>query len=232
MTNTTQTDGVRRREIGRRAIQIGSATVLAPSAVNVAAADTASGNVELTTTATIPADTSIEVTVFEDTNGSGSASRQENVTISDGTNTYELSLLESSTAQGDVLWLQVDLSTTDDTTTPSLDSATLTLPATPDTPTAEPTPTQEPISQPDDPNTVFELWQNYLAVVGFITGAYALIGAWSRSLTLAAWSGYMAFLYIAFTTGTPLLRNIAIITLVLVFLGMAFKLIASEFEVE
>lgn len=226
MTHTTQTDGIRRREIGRRAIQIGTATVLAPPAINVATADTASGSVELTTTATIPTSTSIEITVFEDTNGDGSASRQENVTIADGTNTYEMGLLQSSTAQGDVLWLQVDLSTTDDTTTPSLDSATLTLPATPQTPT------QEPVSQPDDPNTLGELWQNYLAVVGFITAAFALIGAWSRSLTVAAWSGYMAFLYIAFTTGTPLLRNIGIITLVLVFLGMAFKLIASEFEVE
>ena len=216
----------------RRLVKTAGATVIAPSIFGVATADTSSGNVELTTTATVPTSTSIEITVFEDTNGSGSASRQENVTIADGTNTSELSLLESSTAQGDVLWLQVDMSTTDDTVTPELDAATLTLPATPDTPTAEPTPTEEPIDQPDDPNTLGELWQNYLAIVGFITGAFALIGAWSRSLTLAAWSGYMAFLYIAFSTGTPLLRNIAIITLVLVFLGMAFKLIASEFEVE
>lgn len=89
-----------------------------------------------------------------------------------------------------------------------------------------------PIEEPDEPDSVFDLWNNYRAVAGFIVGVFALIGAASRSLTVGAWSGYIAFLYIAFETQTTLFLNVGIATLVLVFLGFAFKLIRLEFEGE
>lgn len=226
MTQTT-TYTTSRKTTRRRLISTAGATILAPSFIDVATADTDSGHVELQTVADVPTDTTITITAFEDTNDSGNSSRQQSATIPNGTTTTELDLLESSVAQGDELWIQVDLATENEDVTPSLDSATLTLPETPTEPTETPS---EPVEGPDDPQGLGALWQNYRAIVAAIVIAYAGIGLWSKSLTLAAWSGYMAFLYIAFTTGTPIFENIALATLVLVFLGFAFKLIRLEFE--
>lgn len=218
-----------RREVirkGSMAVVLGSGL---SSVVDVAAADTSSGSVELMTTATIPTNTSISITVYESTDGDSSADRQQTKTISDGTTTTVFDLLESSTAQGDLLWMEVSLSTTDSSVTPSLDSATITLPSTPDEPA---TTTKEPIKEPNEPQGLVALWNNYRAFVALVVIAYAGIGLWSRSLTLAAWSGYIAFLYIAFTTGTALFTSIGYVTLILVFIGFAFKLVRLEFEGE
>lgn len=225
MTDQTST----RRRVIQAAVGAATTTVIAPEFIDVASADTASGNVELETTATVPADTSIEITIYEDTSGDGTADRQQTNEIPDGTTTTEYDLLESTTAQGDVLWLEVALSTSDDTTTPSLDSATITLPATSTTPE----PTQEPAEEaPQESLGIFEMWQDYRVFVAALTLSYAGIGLWSKSLTIAAWSGYIAFLYVSFTAGSVLFENIALATLVLVFLGFAFKLVRLEFEGE
>lgn len=213
----------------RRVVQIGAATVLAPSFVNVAQADTASGNVELAVTATVPADTTVEITIYEDTNSSGSANRQQTQSISDGTNTIEYDLLESTTAQGDVLWMELSLSTADDAVTPSVDSATITLPETVTTPTATDEPAAE---QPTDPQGLDDLWQNYYAFVAFVVLAFASIGLWGRSLALGAFVAYLAFAYIAITTGTALFVQLLYVTAILVFVGVGFKLYRAEFAGE
>jgi hypothetical protein len=81
-----------------------------------------------------------------------------------------------------------------------------------------------------DPQSLAALWQNYEAFVALIVIAFAGVGLWSRSLSLAAYAGYVAFIHVAFSTGTDLFVNIAYVTLVLVFLGFAFKIVRLEFE--
>lgn len=225
----SESESITRRTLGRRAVQAGSATVMAQPFLNAAAADTASGNVELQTTATVPTNTTLEITVYEDTDGSGSANNQSTVTVGDGTNTYELSTLQSTTNQSDVLWIELSLSTSDSAVTPSLDSATLTLPA--ESSTATGTDTSGTPIEPDEPQGLFELLDNTSVFVALTVGVYAIIGMWSRSLTFGAWAGAVAFYAIAFRVGIQIYQQIALLTLVLVFLGMAFKLVAFEFEV-
>lgn len=86
----------------------------------------------------------------------------------------------------------------------------------------------EPVPRERGPDGLFALWQNYKAMFAALVGGYALIGAWSRSLAIAAWSGYVAFLYMAFKTQTDLFVNIAIVTLVLTVVGFAFKFTRLE----
>lgn len=231
----TATDGGERRLTRRETVTRAGTTVIMASGLasvmDVASADTPSGDVELDTTATVPTDTSVDITVYADTDGSGTANNSETQSISDGTTTTAYSTLSSVTGEGDVLWLEVALSTSDDTVTPSVDSATLTLPdaTTTTTTTSEGSPT--PGS--DEPQTLEQIWNNPRAFAAAFIIAIAGIGLWSRSLTLAAWGAYVAFLHIAFTAdGFPMFENIAIVTLVLVFLGFAFKLIRLEFEGE
>lgn len=89
-----------------------------------------------------------------------------------------------------------------------------------------------PIDTPDERQDIFGLWDNYNAFIAVIVIAFMAIGAWSKSLTLGAWGGYLAYLHIAFETQTQLHLNIALVTLVLVFLGFAFKLVRLEFGAE
>lgn len=90
----------------------------------------------------------------------------------------------------------------------------------------------EPEQPEPGPDGLFDLWNNYKAIVAAIVGAFALIGAWSKSLSIAAWAGYVAFTYIAFETGTEMFVNIAIVTLVMVFIGFAFKFNRLEMQGE
>ena len=80
---------------------------------------------EVTPTATISTNTSVSLTVHEDTSGGTTADYTETISIADGTNTYSLSNFTSS--QGATYWLTLDLSTSDDSTTPSVDEVTLTV---------------------------------------------------------------------------------------------------------
>lgn len=219
---------ITRRSLGRRAVQVGAATVVAPSFMNVVSGDTASGNVELETTATVPTNTTLEITVYEDTDGDGTANTQETRTISDGTTTNEYGTLTSTTSESNTLWLQLSLSTTDNTVTPELDSATIKLPAS----SSVETQTATPGGGVGDTNPlgITELWNDPKVMGAFTVLSYAAIGLWSRSLTLAAWAGYIAFIALAFKTGIELFVNIALLTLVIVFLLGMFKLVNIEFE--
>lgn len=96
--------------------------------IRVVSATTDSGNVELTTNATLPTDTSIDITVYEDMSKDGSADRNVSQSIDAGTNTYELSALEGTESAAPNYWLDVELQTTDDSVTPELDSAELAVP--------------------------------------------------------------------------------------------------------
>lgn len=225
----SEEQSITRRSFARKTVAVGSSLVMVPSFVDVVKADTASGYVELQTTATVPGSTSIDITVFEDTSGDGTADRQQTKSIPNGTTTTEYDLLQSAVAQGDVLWMEIGLSTTDDTVTPELDTATLSVPAE----ESQVTTTEEPGPEPTEPQSLARLWHNPRAFITAMIIAVAGIGLWSKALVIGAWAGYMTFLYIAFTAdGLPIFQNIAVVILVLTFLGFAFKLIRLEFEGE
>jgi hypothetical protein len=213
----------------RNAIKVGTASIVGSSFVTIASGDTPSGEIELETTATIPTNTSIDITVFEDTDSSSTSNRQESVSIDDGTNTYQLTLLESSVAQGDTLWIEASLSTSDDSVTPELDSVTLTLPETGGNTGGGTGTANDGPDTPDDPNTFSEILNNYLVFITAVVLSFVSLGLWGKSLAVGAYLGYIAFAYLAITTQTPLLVNILYVTVVLVFIGMAFKLYRTEF---
>lgn len=217
----TDTDGMSRREVAR-GVTTGVATVVAPSFVRVASAATSSGYVELSTTATVPTDTSIDVTVYEDLGGTGTIDNQQTESIPDGSGVVEYAALDGSEGSGDMYYMEIAMSTSDDTVTPELDSMTITVP--------EETSTSTSQDQPEDPQGLSELWENFLVFVVFaIGGMGALAGIASKSAAIGAFAAYMVFAHIAVETGDPLLRNILYVTLVLIIIGMAFKMWRLEF---
>lgn len=218
-----------RRGLLSKTVQVGATAVTLPAFASVAQGDTPSGNVELSITASVPASTSLSITIFEDTTGDGTADRQQTESISDTTTTVEYDLLESTVASGDTLWAELSLSTTDDSVSPSVDSMTITLPDTSTTP-GPTTPTATPVDfGGDEPSTLLELWHNFYAFVAIIVMGFAGIGLASRSMAVAAWPAYLAFVYIALSTDNPLFRNIAYVSLVVIMVGMAFKVWRAEF---
>lgn len=201
------------------------AVVIAPSFVSVAQGATDSGEVELSTSSTVPSMTGIEVRVYEDTNADGMSDNQQASDLSGGSETFELAGLGGSEASGIVYWMGITLTTNDDQTTPSLDSATITLPEEATTPEATDTPLGERERQ-----SARELWDNFLVFVAIAVGAMgAIAGLGSKSMALGGFAAYMTFAYIAVETGHQLLTNILYVTLVLVIIGMAFKLWRLEF---
>lgn len=91
-------------------------------ALNVEDGGSAGGSgFQLTTTATLNGN-SISITVHEDTNQDGTSDNSETVNISDGTNTVTLNNLVGGA--GNDYWLDITM-TSDETSTPTLDSAQL-----------------------------------------------------------------------------------------------------------
>lgn len=76
------------------------------------------------------------------------------------------------------------------------------------------------------------LWNSYQTFVVLIVLLFTFIGALSKSLAVASWSGYLAFIYLALSSENEIFRGIALVTLVLTFLGMAFKLIRLELDAD
>jgi len=66
---------------------------------------------------------SIDATVYEDLDNTGSADNQETVVLDDGTNTYTLDTL--SGGAGNAYWIKFDLSTPDPENSPSVQSSDL-----------------------------------------------------------------------------------------------------------
>jgi len=90
------------------------------------ATKTADGEaVEITTDATVPTNTSISLTVKQDESGGSVADTTQTVSVSDGITTTPLSSF--AFANGSSWWLDIELSTSDDSSTPTFNSATLTV---------------------------------------------------------------------------------------------------------
>lgn len=221
---TDDENTVSRRNLVRTAIA-GGVTVTAPAFVQVASADTSSGNIELTTTSTIPTDTSIDVTVYEDTSGDGSADYQQTQSLGGGADEItEFDQLTGDTGTAYDYWLDITLDTSDVTTTATMtEPASLAFPSDgSSTSTATATATNTPIND-GSPQTISEMWDNYLLYVASVIMFFTGIGMGSKALTIGALGGYLAFATIALETGTDLLINILYVTLVLIFIGFAFK---------
>lgn len=201
----------------RKAVTVGGSVVIAPALVGVVSGSTDSGEIELTTTSTIPTDTGIDIRINEDTNGNGTANNTQSETLSGGTDEItEYAALSGSEGDGNTYWLEISLSTQDDTVTPELDSATITLPEEQEQP-------EEPTETEEDQQGLSGIIDNYLFFVAAAITAVAGIGITSGSLAIGALAAYTTFALIAIQTGTQLLQNILVVTLVLVFIGFGFK---------
>lgn len=77
---------------------------------------------EATFTVTVSTNTQVDVTIYQDTTGDGTANNTDSITDISST-TYSLSGFEAVT--GADYWIEFSLSTTDDTTTPSVDVSTV-----------------------------------------------------------------------------------------------------------
>lgn len=89
--------------------------------------------IDLTTTATVPANTSLTVTVYEDVGNDGAGANTDpngkaydnsaSQSVSSGTNTYSLTGFDKGL--GNAYWIRVQPDNTDETATATLDSATI-----------------------------------------------------------------------------------------------------------
>ena len=115
-------------KVSRREVMIaGGVLALTPvSAIKVAATD--SGFIELEANVTIPSgDFGIDVRIFEDLDGNGNADFQQQISLNDGTETYEYDGLQGETGQGIHYWMDIQM-TGDGSDTPEVHSLEITLP--------------------------------------------------------------------------------------------------------
>lgn len=207
------------RPLTRRKVLVGAGTlVTAPTLATVVQGATDSGFVELEVTATIPIGTNASIRAFEDLDGDGSEETVQVEDLSDGTNTYEYDALDGFEGQGYEYWFEIMLESNESRdATPEIDSMTVTLPeAEPDEPTEE--------EAAEEPQGIFELWDNFLVFTTTYLLAITALGLTSKSMAVASFGAFLTFAYIAVETGHSLLTNILYVSLVMVFVGFAFKL--------
>lgn len=80
-------------------------------------------DITLSTTATIPTNTSVSVTVYEDANGDGTADNTATQSIDDGSNSYTLSGFNGQLTND--YWVELSLDTSDVTITPVVSKASV-----------------------------------------------------------------------------------------------------------
>jgi len=185
----------------RKLITASGTTVFSLSFIDIAVAQTASGNVELTADVTIPNNTSIAVEIFEDLDGNGTVNNSQEISLSDGVNTYEYDKLEGVTDSNIIYWIDVQLSTSDDSVTPEVNSLEITLPeeTTDKTPTEEPTGIDSRESNAFDriltpTNLTTELAILLSLIVGVITYANVRL---RNVLIMVGWGSILVTLFLA-----------------------------------
>lgn len=201
----------------RKVVTAGGTAVILPAFASVVSGETSSGNVEVTTTTTQPAGTNVEIRLYEDTTGDGTADGQQLESINTGSGVVtEYTALDAKEASGNTLWADVILTSSDGENTPEVSSMTITLPD-------EQQEGSEPTPVESDPQGLDSIIDNYLFFVAAVVTVVAGVGITSKSLAVGAIAAYTTFALIAIETGTQLLQNILIVTLVLVFIGFGFK---------
>lgn len=196
----------------RREVLASGATVLVPAWASVSAAETASGEVELSVTSTVPTDTSASIRVYEDLDADGIQEHEQEVSLSGGTETFQLSSLDGEEGNGVEYWLELSLSTNDGSVTPEVDTATLTLPGE----------TQQQ-DTPEEPIGLLEYLSNLTVFLVFSVIVGGAIGLLSRSFAVAAFAAFLFFVHIAIETSQPLFVNVLYIVLVAVLMGAGYQ---------
>lgn len=80
------------------------------------------------------------------------------------------------------------------------------------------------------PDSVTAMWDNFLVWVTIVVSAFGIgVSLPSGSAAVGSAVAYVVFAYIALETGHGLLTNILYVTVVLIVIGMAFKLWRLEF---
>ena len=202
-----------RRAVGRRTVIAGSALV-APGLVGVAAGETSSGFLELVIQATVPQETRAFVTVNEDTTGDGTADNSQTIPVLSGSNTYVFDQIRGYEGAGNDYSLTFELETDNDSKTPEIDSAELTLPS--DRPPEG--------SRATEPQGIRGLLNNPLVMLLAMVMGTTAIGIGSRSMAIGAWAGMLMFINLGLSSGYYLFEQLAFASLGLVFLGIGFKL--------
>lgn len=208
----------------RREVMASGATVMLPSVAAVTTAQSGTGGVQLDAVTTVPSSTSVDVTVYEDTTGDGIQDNSETVSLSGGTQTAQLSTLEGTTNSNVTYWIELSLSTSDTSTTPEVDSITLTLPEEQDT--GGDGPSTEPSGRPGEPIGLLGYLNNLLV---FMIGSViigGLIGLLSRSMAAAGFVAWLFFIHIAIQTSQSLFINILYVVLVTVLMGAGYLLVS------
>lgn len=76
---------------------------------------------------------------------------------------------------------------------------------------------------------IFQLWDSFYVMTVLMIGVVAGLSMVSRSLAIASYVGFLVFARIATETGDAFLVNILYISVVIVVIGMAFKIGRAEF---
>lgn len=74
-----------------------------------------------------------------------------------------------------------------------------------------------------------DLWGTTIGFTTIFVTCMGILGLFSGRMTIAAFSAYISFVYIATTAqGMPLLTNVVYVSLVVVCIGLGFKLVRLE----
>ena len=201
--------------VTRRQVIAGSTAITVPAIASVSVGATGSGHPEVFLDVDLPPGTWMNLTMTVHETGEQQILNSENQ-ISDGQNHLIFNQIEGDVGDG----YTVDFSSiiqADDArnVSPEIHELSVTIP-------------EDPDARPDSPLSRGEMWDSALMWVAGLTLGAGLIGLASRSLAVAAWSAYVTFVYLSITSGISVLEPIVYVTLVLVFVGMAFKLVRLE----
>lgn len=72
------------------------------------------------------------------------------------------------------------------------------------------------------------LWDTAFGFIAVTTAVFGIVGLSSGSLTIGAFSAYMAFLYLAIEIEIQMMTSVAYVSLAVICIGLGFKLIRLE----
>lgn len=200
-------------QVTRRKALLNGGAMLAVSQlfIDPSVGKTQSGDVEITTEATIPSETSISVTIHEDKDGDGNSENSYQLDLSDGKNTYQIPNLESQEGSIWVIWADISMNTQNSDKTPELHSLTMTIP--------EQTDNRGMIKLFNSP--IFQSHDFVLMSSVGIGGLIALVGG---SLTLVALAAFLIFIHIGMYSGIAIYENIVFVAIITVLTLLGLRL--------
>lgn len=200
-----------RREFLTKTVAAGGAIISAPTIADVVQADTASGFVEVRIEATVPDDTSVELVAHEDVHQTVGIDHSQSSTVPEGDNRIVFDEFTTVVNGGTTYSFELFLETEDDNVTPEVERVVIQLP-------------DGPMQLPGFIHTFWGLATNMMVFLAGAITVSSLMGLLSKSLMVAAFAGFLAFVHITIEADVGLLTNILYVVLVMIFVGMAFML--------